>query len=109
MVPGTSGLSKWCHRLGASVISPGEKIYAVGSGSPSCVSSIKVWSEALCSPHSPVELTLRGVSLALPVRVRVKWKVFPTGCLRGPPQLPWAWNTGATGGLGLEVARGQRV
>eukprot|EP00959_Pyramimonas_sp_CCMP1952_P128642 2690437-Pyramimonas_sp.AAC.1 len=96
MNPGTSGLDEWCHRLGATVISPGRKTCAAGSGQeydyvivsaglPSCVSSIKVWSEAPCSPHSPVELTLRGVSLAMPVHVRVKWKAFPakpqTGCL----------------------------
>eukprot|EP00959_Pyramimonas_sp_CCMP1952_P424158 8884326-Pyramimonas_sp.AAC.1 len=52
--------------------------FVVSRGLEPCVSNLRAWLEAPSSPRSPVELWLRGVTLAIPVHVKVSWKPFPT-------------------------------
>eukprot|EP00959_Pyramimonas_sp_CCMP1952_P135466 2834292-Pyramimonas_sp.AAC.1 len=89
MAPDTQGLKAWCSQLGAAVVHPGQATCMAGGRSTldffllshvlsQCVDSIKVLHDAPISPRSPVELWMKGVSLSIPIRIRVQRQKFPT-------------------------------
>ena len=62
------------------------------------VIGIEVLDRAPLSPHSPVCLTLGGLSLGHRMLQRVRWRAFPprpaVGCAPEPRAFQWAWQTG---------------
>eukprot|EP00959_Pyramimonas_sp_CCMP1952_P293253 6133306-Pyramimonas_sp.AAC.1 len=116
MGPQTSGLISWCSELGATIVAPTSTTCAVGKGQVydyfilsaglcTCVEKVQVWNDAPVSPHSPVEISLVGVSLNIPIHVRCVWKRSPTqkptGCEKEPAEYNWSWHSGDTGELEL--------
>eukprot|EP00959_Pyramimonas_sp_CCMP1952_P310438 6497017-Pyramimonas_sp.AAC.1 len=102
MGPQSLGLISWCTELGATIVAPSTKTCAAGKGQVydyfilsaglcSCVEKVQVWNDAPVSPHSPVEISLVGVSLNIPMHVRCVWKRLPTqmpeGCEKGARHL----------------------
>ena len=124
MAPDTPGLVKWTQLLNGAIVAPDTATFSSGAGKARCldffivsrgmaaaVQSIIPLHAAPCGPHTPVQLSLQGFSLRLPVHIRVAWKAFPTkapiGCLKEPLGHRWSWPTGDTGNMSLEALWGE--
>ena len=52
------------------------------------VDTVRVVSNAPCSPHSPVELVFKNLDWHAVVESAVEWERFPTACPIGPRRHP---------------------